>query len=156
MFGIFGKNKGGKSASDMPEILHFKGNEGAFDYACKYFDDGIKEKQALTAILLDPAKQSDTLQLMLETMSKGENIYTAYILKIASADGGFKALGLCYNKTAQIRGGDLVFWVPMQRNPAFSTITPDNRSAWMGGIVAKLAPSYSLKSGSFEIVERFA
>ena len=157
MFGIFGKKgKPEKTVRNIPNVLHFNYNEGGFQYACKYLKSEIHAKQTLTAIICNSAHEDDTLCLMLETMNKGKNIYAAYILKIASDDEGFKALGLCYKKTATLRAGDLVFWVPMQRNPAFLMIAPDKRAAWMGGIVAKLAPSYSMKSGNFEILERYA
>lgn len=154
MLGIFGKKS--RDASKLPETLHFKGNEHAFEYACNFFGCNIKERQALMAIVLDPEKEDATLRLMLHSISKGENKYIAYAMKITSNDGGFKALGMCYNKNADLNYGDLVYWVPMQRFPVFAMMAMDDRAAWMGAIVAKVAPCYSLNSGSFEIVDKFA
>jgi hypothetical protein len=157
MFGLFGgKKKSSKPAQTLPNVLHFKGSEAAFEYACRFFKSEIKEKMALTGTISDSASENDTLRLMLETMNKGDNIYVAYICKIASDDGGFKAIGLCYDREYDLRQGDLIFWVPLQNNPAFAMIAEDKRTAWVGGIVAKLAPCYSVSSGSFEIVKQFA
>src|SRR3954453_23662023 len=84
MFGIFGKKRRPeKAARTMPDVLHFKDNQSAFRHVCKWVKSEIREKQALIAILCDPADSDSTGRLMFDEMSKGENIYNAYIAKIA-------------------------------------------------------------------------
>jgi hypothetical protein len=87
-------------------------------------------------------------------MSEGDNVFHAFLAKVASEDGGFKCVALCYDKTALFNPNDLVYWVPMHHVPNFSLVV-DTRAGWIGNIVARLAPTLQLDAGLFEIVERF-
>jgi hypothetical protein len=84
---------------------------------------------------------------MVRSMSEGENVFNAFLAKVASDDGGFKCVALCHDKTAVFRANDLVYWVPMHHLPKFSVV-PDRRAGWIGNIVARL-------DTGFEIVERY-
>jgi hypothetical protein len=135
------------------QALPFKDSIAAFEHYCKYGSVDIKEKIAIPALILDQRKEPEALQLMTQAMNKGENVFNAFLTKVASEDGGFKCVALCYDKKVAFSPNDLVYWVPMYHLPKFSLVT-DKRAGWIGNIVAKLTPTLRLDTG-FEIVERY-
>lgn len=140
---------GGEEPMAAPQLLHFKGTQQAFDYACEFMTTEIKEKQALAALVVDGTGVEDSVQALIQNFEskRSENIFDTYRVKVCGDDGGFFAPALCYKRGVNLQPGTLVFWVPMQTDPMLSMLAKDKRSAWIGGIVARLEPSLSTRDG---------
>lgn len=146
----------GGGRRSLPEVLHFKGEREAFEYACKYMDEGIRERQALAALVDAEGDQQDAVQTLIGKWNekREENIFDTYRVRVSGSGGGFAALAVCYRRGLNLAPGTLVYWVPMQVDPMLSMLTNDKRSSWIGGIVARLEPSLSMKDG-WVIAERY-
>lgn len=143
----FGFGRRGRKKETLPD-LHFKGNREAFEYACQYMSGEIREKQALAALVVDGSNFQDAVQVLIQQFEakSDENIFDTYRVKVSGDGSGFDAPALCYKKGATIVPGDLVYWVPMQRDPMLQMLG-DGPSDWIGGIVAKLTPTLSMQDG---------
>ena len=139
------KNKG----PTLPETLHFKGPEQAFEHACEFMTSEIKEKQALAALVMADSIDKDAVQLLIDTFNakRDENIFDTYRVQVSGDNGGFPTAAVCYKKGANVQPGTLVYWIPMDQNPMLSMMAKDKRSAWQGCIVARLEPSFSMRDG---------
>lgn len=153
MFGIFGKRKA--VVNQIPQILYFTSNFHAFDYACEWLRNEVRERQTLVALVLDPADEGEVLSTQLSDMNRIDNKYRFFLVRVASDDGGFRCIGSSDNKKATITPGDFVLWVPVVNDPTLGIVTDDPRSSWIGRIIAKLSPAYSIKRNSFATLESF-
>ncbi|WP_374372968.1 hypothetical protein [Tabrizicola sp.] len=134
-----------KKTPRLPSILPFKSGEAFFEYQCEFGVTDIVPKQGLVGLVKIISKEA------------GTGIQNA-TLQIVSRDGGFEV----HSQTASANGedlivGDLVIWVPIQRDALLAAVYKnDERSSWMGLIVAKVAPELDLNSSQFKLVCRYA
>jgi hypothetical protein len=70
------------------------------------------------------------------------------MLKVSSADGGFMVMSeTLYASGPKLEPGDLVSWRIGRYSSDVAEIYGDKRSGWVGIIVAKIKPEYSIKDG---------
>ena len=141
-------------SSQLPDVVTFKDGNAFFQYQCMYGETEILPKRGVVALVLD-ARQEFGAQEAVKQKPDGSQLA---VLRIAASDGGFKTMA----ETAgpgngkSLKPGDAVIWVPVQRNEEFHRATLDARAAWMGFIVAVVAPELNLRTGSFKILDQFA
>lgn len=135
--------------NDQPLI--FKTNSDAFNYICKYMDNTLKKDAIIPALVMDSKEFAGT-----EVSVKKDNqgIQTA-LLKVASDDGGFLVLAQTPNAgEPDLIPGNLVGWHAFEYSKEIAK-AGDERSGWVGFIVAKLAPELDIKSG-WKITNKYA
>ncbi len=134
-----------KTKTQLPNILPFKSGEAFFEYQCEFGVTDIVPKQGLVGLVKIVSKEPGT----------GIQNVT---LQIVSRDGGFEV----HSQTASARGddlrvGDVVIWVPLERDALLAAVySNDERSSWMGLVVAKVAPELDLSTSQFKLVCRYA
>ncbi|MBU8546243.1 MULTISPECIES: hypothetical protein [Roseomonadaceae] len=104
---------------------------------------------AIAALVLDARKEFGTDTAV--AVNK-DGVQTA-VLRVASDDGGF----IVPSKTAtgkglRLRPDDVVLWVPLLKGVALGN---DERSAWIGTIVATIAPELDFENPEFRILCRY-
>ena len=132
--------------------LPFKSNEGFFEFYCKYGQTEIRSGEGIVALVVDSKKEFGASQ---STKIRAGEIQTV-AMKVASKDGGF----LGFAQTASGRGdrlyaGDLVIWTPMTHLKESVADGMDERSRWIGLIVAKIEPVIDLTNHQFEIISDY-
>jgi hypothetical protein len=140
------KAKSGLSA------LVFKTGEAFVEYHCKYMATRLEVGSPLAALVLD-ATQMFGVAVPVRTDANG--IQTA-TLRVASDDGGFVVIA----QTASAGGdalmpGDVVAWVPGQHLPQIAKASGDERSGWVGLIIAKIAPEIDMTKQEMTVICRY-
>jgi hypothetical protein len=74
-------------------------------------------------------------------------------LRVASDGGGFIVIA----QTASGRGdplkpGDAVAWIPGRHLPQIAAASPDERTGWVGLIVAKITPEIEMIKGEMTVI----
>ena len=132
--------------------LYFKDGAAAFEFACMTLQCELVAKAMLPALVVNAvdALGADTPVI---TMPNGTKMLA---LRIASKDGGFLVLaGSLSASGPTLQPGDLVAWhagQPIERET--TELTKDPRSQWVGIVVAKLKPEYTIGKG-WAIAEPF-
>jgi hypothetical protein len=140
-----------KRKSIIP-IMIFKTGQGFFEYHCKYMDTKIRTGKPLAAIVLD-AKAEFGAQVAVKTDERG--IQTA-TLRVASNDGGFITVSQTLSaKGEALNPGDVVAWVPGPYNVELARGMGNERSGWVGLILAKVAPEIDVSSGEMKVICRY-
>ena len=133
-----------KSLNGLPSILPFKSGEAFFEYQCEYGVTDIVPKKGLVGLVTIVSQQPGS----------GVQDLT---LKIVARDGGFET----HSQTASENGdrlsvGDVVIWVPLQRDAILASVyRNDERSSWMGLVVARVAPELDLSSSQFKLLCKY-
>ena len=144
----FSRKKPLRPAKKLP----FKSNEDFFEFYCKCGQTEIRSGEGVIALVVDSKKEFGASQ---STKIRADGIQTVAI-KVASKDGGF----LGFAQTASGRGdrlcaGDLVIWTPVTHSKETVADGTDERSRWIGLIVAKIAPVIDLTNHQFEIISDY-
>jgi hypothetical protein len=140
-----------KHKPDLP-VLIFKTGQGFFDYHCKYMDTQLQAGKPLAAIVLD-AKAEFGTQVAVKTDERGIQIAT---LRVASNDGGFVSISQTLSADGEaLRPGDVVAWVPGPHNAELAKGMGNERSGWVGLILAKIAPEIDVSSGEMKVICRY-
>jgi len=131
-------------------VLPFKTGEGFVDYHCKFMTTRLETGSPLAALVLDASEQFGT-SVPVKTDENG--IQTA-TLRVASDDGGFLTIAqTASNKCDALKPGDAVAWIPgPQHLPKIAEAMGDERSGWMGLIVAKVAPEIDLSKNEMTVI----
>jgi hypothetical protein len=116
--------------------LYFKNGDTAFEMACKYGEHELGVGKTLIAIVIDARKEAGC-NFAVKTLANGCQMA---MLRVSSPDGGFVVL----SETPSAEGpklevGDLVSWHIVGHS--------EDASGWVGLIVAKIKPEYSIPSG---------
>jgi hypothetical protein len=125
-------------------VLPFKSGQAFFDYQCQFGVVDIRPKMGMVGLVKRVS------------IEQGSNIQNA-TLQIISRDGGFEV----FSQTASENGDrlsvdDIVIWVPIQRDALLATVyKKDERSTWMGLIVARVAPEVDMKSSQFKLLCKY-
>lgn len=140
-----------KPKSALPALV-FKTGETFIDYHCKYMVTRIEVGLPLAALVLDATEVFGT---SVPVKVDGTGVQTA-TLRVASDDGGFMVIA----RTAAAGGdalkpGDVVAWVPGQHLPQVAKASGDERSGWVGLIVAKIAPEIDLSANEMIVLCRY-
>ncbi len=141
-------------SGQLPDILPFKDGEAFFEYQCRYGEIEIQQKRGVVALVLDARSQFGATEAVKQ---KPDGTQLA-VIRVAAPDGGFTTMAETPGPGSgtKLTPGDVVIWVPLERNEDFHRALVDARAAWMGFIVAVVAPEINLRSGSFKILEQFA
>ncbi|WP_152475115.1 hypothetical protein [Roseovarius sp. THAF9] len=110
-----------------PKELVFKSNEAAFQYACKFLDNSLVAKKAVTALVEDVSVNDENEQ--------------AFKVRVANKDGGKRLVSYSLRAIEGINRGDLVLWgcdVPIEPLP-------------IGFVLAKVEPTLNLETGEWKI-----
>ena len=130
--------------------LPFKNNESAFEYACKFMDNDLREGVGLLALVLD-AKELYNLETSVPKDDSGIQIVA---LKVASNDGGFEVMAQTLSANGpNLNPGDLVVWEVGTYLQELANTHDDERFGWVGLILGTLKPVWA--NGSWEGDERF-
>ena len=131
MFGLFRKKK----VPPLGDELHFKSNQAAFEYCCRFLDTTIRDRDTLPALVTDVKHRQDGRQIC--------------ALQVASKEGGFR-LEFCETINEHVpplRVGDLVAWYVAEYSEALGKAGLF-MSSW---VVEKLEPVYNIKHAAWKI-----
>jgi hypothetical protein len=119
--------------------LFFKGNEEAFQYACKFLE-------------CDPVKGRDLPCIVEELEELDKEGRQSFRLRLASNDGGFELYG-CQaidGGVPPLHKGDLAIYRVLDYYP--ESRTTHSMLRMPGFIVAKIEPVYRLSDGCWRVV----
>ena len=105
-----------------------------------------------TAII--PRKTAIAALVVMSTRDRKTGIQEAK-LRVASADGGFQVIARTPTKSGEdLRPNDIVMWLPMTQVSLMEMLSDSNdeRSSWMGLIMAKIDPKESLGGVNFKVI----
>ena len=139
-----------KSKTSLP-LLAFKSGEDFVNYHCKYMTTRLEAGSPLAALVLDARDHFGT-KVAVSTDERG--IQTA-TLRVASDDDGFVVIAGTSGPGEPLKPGDAVAWIPGQHMPELGRASGDDRSGWIGLIVAKVAPEIDMNSGEMRILCRY-
>ncbi len=144
----FGKSK----KSPGLEKLVYKSGEAFFEMQCKYGHTALVPGQGVVGIVLDAKKQFGT-EVAVKVMPNGCQLAT---LRIAGDDGGFTTFAETQSANGErLNPGDLVVWMPGVHNPDLAQKFGDERSGWIGLIIAKIAPESNILDNSLSVICRY-
>ena len=140
-----------KPRASLPALV-FKTGEGFVDHHCKYMITCIEVGTPLASVVLDATVIFGT---SVPVKIDANGIQTA-TLRVASDDGGFVVIAQTASAGgAALNPGDVVAWVPGQHLPQIAEASGDDRSGWIGLIVAKIAPEIDLSSNEMTVLSRY-
>lgn len=140
-----------KPKPNLPALV-FKTGEAFVDYHCKYMVTRLEVGSPLAALVLDATQLFGT-QVPVRIDDNG--IQTA-TLRVASNDGGFVVIAQTASAGGDaLKPGDVVAWVPGQHLPEIAKASGDERSGWMGLIVAKVAPEIDMTKDEMTVICRY-
>ena len=126
-----------KPKSDPP-ILLFKTGEAFFEMQCEFGYTELRKGQSIVAIVLDAEKKFG-MPAAVEIKPSGNQLVT---IRVASQDGGFLTVAETNsNGGDRLKPGDIVVWVPLSYHPEIAKSLGDDRSGWVGPLIAKIAES---------------
>ncbi len=136
------------------ENLAFNDGQSFFDYQCHYGDTDIQPKKGVVAIVLDARKEFGVSEAV---KIKPDGTQLASI-RVAAPDGGFKTMAETPTAGSgmKLSPGDVVIWVPVERNTKNPMAVLDDRAEWYGFIVAIVKPELNISNGRFEVIEQYA
>ena len=124
--------------------LYFKGTNEAFQYACEYLDSDLNVDSVLPAIVVDAGVFLGGGSAV-KVQSTGGQIA---LLRVCSKDGGFiHAAASASTNGPSLQPRDLVAWRVMQYTAQLIRSGDDVRTHWMGLIIARLRPEYTIGRG---------
>ena len=136
--------KKASQSSNVGAPLYFKDNLSAFEYACQFLSSELKAGAYLPALVQD----ATALLGHGEPVKRQKDGNQIAMLKVCSSDGGFTVLASSASpKGPSLQVGDLVIWQAGASVPAMASQVKDLRSTWVGLIVAKLQPEYTVGRG---------
>ena len=140
-----------RSAPPIPVPLHFKGADGAVEYASKYMDCRLQPGKLLPAIVLDAHEQ---FGWNTPVLTNDEGVQTA-CLHVAGDRRPFLAFAQTSGPIGpSLQPGDLVCWQAFKFVPEMGKRTSDRRTGWVGLIIGVLTPT--LDESGWVGVERFS
>ena len=119
---------------DIPEILPFKDNKSAFEYACNFLECDLKAGAVLPAFVQQVAPYSH------------DNSLQQCMISVANRDGGISLFSVTVNNTVpHLDAGDLVLYTV----DSFVSIDPNVASPLniIGFVTAKIQPEFHLTKG---------
>ncbi|BEV07571.1 hypothetical protein [Methylophilus sp. DW102] len=135
---LFGSNK-----AQAP--LYFKDAEAAFQYACQFLSAELTSKAILPALVVDAREALGADSPVLPMPNGGQML----ALRVCAKDGGFLVLAGTISATGPtLHPGHLVAWQagqPIERQA--EELNKDPRSNWVGAVLAKLKPEYTVGRG---------
>ena len=144
----FGKKKIQPVGQPNLPVLPFNSGESFFEMQCKFGHTEIIPKRGIVALVLSISRrEKDGIQ--------------AGLIKVASSDGGFQVFAETpSSKGDEIKDGDVVIWVPITLDPELGAMSKlvnlnDERSGWVGLIMAKVAPVIDPNSPNFKVLDKF-
>jgi hypothetical protein len=140
-----------KPKPNVPALM-FKSGEAFVDYHCKYMVTRLEPGSPLAALVLDATEVFGT-SVAVKTAENGLQTAT---LRVASDDGGFMVVAQTASGGGEpLKPGDVVAWVPAQHLPQMARACGDERSGWVGLIVAKIAPEIDISAGQMTVLCRY-
>ena len=76
-------------------------------------------------------------------------------LRVASDDGGFVVIAETSGPGEPLEPGDAVAWIPEQYMLELGRVSGDERTGWIGLIVAKVAPEIDMNKSEMRILCRY-
>ncbi len=136
----------GKSKSPALPVLPFKSGRAFWEMQCKYGHTEITpKKKGIIALVVRASRDKET------------RVQTAELL-VASDDGGFEVVAQTpTDKGDDLKPDDVVIWIPFEQNAVMSMMVEldDERSSWLGLIMAKVAPEIDPNNPEFRVVSKF-
>jgi hypothetical protein len=140
----------GRQNAGLPPLI-FKSSNDAFDYACRRFDNKIEEKKVMVAVIVDSRKEFGTSNWF----AKNQDGTFVAALRVASNKAGFLTIATVPSSKADLKPGDLVYWVPMGYSREVARGLRTKEAGWVGLVVAKLSTELTTNN-SFKIVEEYS
>lgn len=135
-----------------PPILLFKTGEAFFEMQCKFGHTELRKGQSIVAIVLD-AKKKFGMPAAVEIKPSGNQLVT---IRVASQDGGFFTVAETNsNGGDRLEPGDLVVWVPLAYHQEIAKTLGDERSGWVGPLIAKIAPEADPSDNELRVICRY-
>lgn len=141
-----------EKAKQPLKTLHFKTNQEFFDYQCQYGVTDIQPNRGIVAIVIDAVAEFGAQA----SVHYSEEGISRAILRVASTDGGFIAVAETAGPSDKpLKPGDLVVWVPIERQQFLENAVGDERTAWLGLILAEINPVIDPATGTLDVARRF-
>lgn len=119
---------------------------------CKYGHTDLNDGIGIVAIVLDAQERFGT---DVAVKIRPDGIQTA-TLRVAAEDGGFIVLSSTKSASGdRLKPGDLVVWLPGLHNPELGRQMGDERSGWIGLIMAKIAPESDPNTNETIVICRY-
>jgi hypothetical protein len=135
-----------------PPILLFKTGEAFFEMQCEFGCTELRKDQSIVAIVLD-AKKKFGMPAAVEIKPNGNQLVT---IRVASQDGGFFTVAETNsNGGDRLKPGDLVVWVPVAYHQEIAKTLGDERSGWVGPLIAKIAPEANPNDNELKVICRY-
>lgn len=123
--------------TDESTDMEFTDGLSAFEYTCQCMDCSVEVKKPLPALVID-AKEQFGVKTAVKLNDDGTQ--TA-VLRVPSSEGGFVVMARTAGKTGpELRGGDLVAWMPVLYNEDLAKETSETGFGWVGVIMGTLKP----------------
>lgn len=117
--------------------LEFTDGVSAFEYTCQCMDCSVEVKKPLPALVID-AKEQFGVKTAVKLNDDGTQ--TA-VLRVPSSEGGFVVMArTAGNIGPELKGGDLVAWMPVLYNEDLAKETAETGFGWVGVIMGTLKP----------------
>lgn len=135
MFGLFAKK-----TPKLPDVLYFKSNQAAFEYACKFCITTLENEQPVVGIVLEARHSKCCVNLSndsdpsVPTQTPDELLNKGMIENICFAAAPIEGV-------PSLAVGDLVFYVALPELAAMG------KGTMAGLIVAKIKPAIEVKTG---------
>ena len=140
-----------KKKSRLP-VMTFETGEAFVDYHCKYMNTRLQVGSPLAAVVLD-AMQRVGVPVAVKVDEDGNQMA---MLRVASDDGCFVVLAqTASGKGDRLVPGDAVAWIPGQYLSGVGASSNDERSGWVGLIVAKIAPEIDENTKQMRVLSRY-
>ncbi len=152
-------------------ILPFKSNEAAFEYACKFMDCTLEEGRSIPAIVVDAREFASDIKSAVKTQADKSQLA---MVRVASEGGGFVISAITAGAQSSIRPdlaarigrsqghpdlkpGDLVIFTAMTYSEDMAQSSGNADWGWVGLITSKLEPLLDVRSepSIWQIEEKF-
>ena len=131
-----------KKSNETPS-LRFKDCAAAFAYACEFLQCELSSNAVLPALVLDARTVGG--EVAVKVQPDGNQVT---MLRVCSRDNGFMVMASSASPHGpKLKPGDLVAWQAGSQVPELALLSPDSRSTWVGLVLAKLMPEYTMGRG---------
>ena len=140
-----------KKNAKLP-VLRFENGEQFVDYHCSYMTTRLERGLPLAALVLDAREEFGTQA----AVKLEENGVQTAVLRVASDDGGFTVIAqTASEKGDALKPGDAVAWIPETHMPRMADAAGDERSCWIGFIIAKIAPEIDENTKQMTVISAY-
>ena len=132
-------------------LIAFASGEDFVSYHCKCMTTRLAPGSPLAALVLDAREHFGTK----EAVATNERGIQTATLRVASDDGGFVVIAETSGPGEPLEPGDAVAWIPEQYMLELGRVSGDERTGWIGLIVAKVAPEIDMNKSEMRILFRY-